>query len=519
MQSGPPASRPPSNHRLDDRRGQTLPSLDSRTLPPIHDGHRSGASYSDERIFAGAPNGASQLSSDQDRRPSRPIGMQSILNPTGRDISEGLNRTKKSDHFELPSPAPSSVSRVPSNSMTPSPGSVSLPSITPPSTDAYLPPMGPGSRQNLPSRSTSGFAPNALVKNIASGTIDAKRSPFVVAATDASGVDIPAHSDIPGSSFSGPYGVSGHSAKSPTGLPQGGGALSHGSSERRPSASSVSQPPGSLSNSPSTSYSSYSQFARTPPAQQPAAPVSRPSSAFYGPPYPASGAVSTLSQNFGSKEAFTSVSTTTGQGAYRMMTFDTDQGPIQVPVDVQAASKVADEKRKRNATASHRFRQRRKEKERETSQNIAKLEHQVRDVAEEREYYRQERDYFRSLICRNPSQVHLAARPPSPRHLRMAQAGGEDAYGAGEWQLSDDNSRQSRNTRRRTSSYMPPQDIPQAAALPRPQTYNTVGHNHTPSADVTPAGYQSLPTQDSLKRRPFDPPASSNHGASWQGRR
>ena len=60
-----------------------------------------------------------------------------------------------------------------------------------------------------------------------------------------------------------------------------------------------------------------------------------------------------------------------------MMTVEAENGPVEVPINVQAASKVADEKRKRNATASYRFRQRRKERESETSQNISKLEDQI----------------------------------------------------------------------------------------------------------------------------------------------
>ena len=42
--------------------------------------------------------------------------------------------------------------------------------------------------------------------------------------------------------------------------------------------------------------------------------------------------------------------------------------------------------------ASHRFRQRRKEKEEETSDSISKLEAQVREMTEEKEYYQQERE-------------------------------------------------------------------------------------------------------------------------------
>lgn len=60
------------------------------------------------------------------------------------------------------------------------------------------------------------------------------------------------------------------------------------------------------------------------------------------------------------------------------MRLETEQGPIQVPLDIQAASKVANEKRKRNATASQRCRQRRKEEAQEMSIKISELEAQLR---------------------------------------------------------------------------------------------------------------------------------------------
>jgi len=53
-------------------------------------------------------------------------------------------------------------------------------------------------------------------------------------------------------------------------------------------------------------------------------------------------------------------SSTAAQSQYQMMLLETEQGPIQIPIDVQAASKVADQKRVRNANASYCFRQRRK---------------------------------------------------------------------------------------------------------------------------------------------------------------
>lgn len=67
-----------------------------------------------------------------------------------------------------------------------------------------------------------------------------------------------------------------------------------------------------------------------------------------------------------------------GQRQCQMMILETKQDSFQVPLDVQTASKSADQKRKRNATASHRFRLRRKAKEQETSENISNLEAQVR---------------------------------------------------------------------------------------------------------------------------------------------
>ncbi|RMZ75873.1 hypothetical protein DV737_g5081, partial [Chaetothyriales sp. CBS 132003] len=92
-----------------------------------------------------------------------------------------------------------------------------------------------------------------------------------------------------------------------------------------------------------------------------------------------------------------------GQTGYQM-TLETDQGPLIVPVelDLQQASKVADEKRKRNAGASARFRARRKEKEKEASQKISDLQQELREMKQERDFYRNERDFFRdftAVIC------------------------------------------------------------------------------------------------------------------------
>jgi len=73
---------------------------------------------------------------------------------------------------------------------------------------------------------------------------------------------------------------------------------------------------------------------------------------------------------------------------YSMMMMNTESELLYVSVDMQAASKVADEKRKRNVTTSHRFQQRRKEKKREYTKKFSKLEQKIQELEEERDYYR-----------------------------------------------------------------------------------------------------------------------------------
>ena len=106
-----------------------------------------------------------------------------------------------------------------------------------------------------------------------------------------------------------------------------------------------------------------------------------------------------------------------------LLTMATSEGPIEIKVDMRQGSKMADEKRARNAGASARFRQRRKEKEREASSNIEKLQQQTRDlerrvreVEDERDFYRGERNRFRDVVYRTPEVRHLAMQsPPSPQ--------------------------------------------------------------------------------------------------------
>jgi hypothetical protein len=156
--------------------------------------------------------------------------------------------------------------------------------------------------------------------------------------------------------------------------------------------------------------------------------------------------------------------TPSGQSSIQIMTIKSQQGHhVQIPVDVQAASKVADEKRKRNAGASARFRARRKEKEREASMSISRLETQLRDAFEDADFYRIERDYFRSIVFQQPGAERHYTRPSSPRLRRVSVAPSlapSSTTGAGSadspYSAYDDDVRESdRNVRRRTSNYHP----------------------------------------------------------------
>jgi hypothetical protein len=110
----------------------------------------------------------------------------------------------------------------------------------------------------------------------------------------------------------------------------------------------------------------------------------------------------------------------------RMLPISTDLGQMYMPVDVQAGSKGADEKRKRNAGASARFRQRRKQREKESTTSIQKLEQQskelenkLKETEQDRDFYRLERDRFRDALFRNPATRDVAMQaPPSPRLSR-----------------------------------------------------------------------------------------------------
>ena len=440
-----------------------------RTLPPINDVSFAEAPRSVD--FGPSPpqhvpSPSPELQTGARSRPSGPLGMQNLLNPTAQEDNTNTSRRRSADQLDTRPGTNVTTPNLPAPLVSQNQGNNLLPSISQAPASAYpVLPSQNGRRvltPRTPSSGTYGVLPGSM--SVPSGMIDAKASPFMPSRDHVVTWE-PTAPNLPPPCTGHLFAESSHTnpppSRSPSGYPAGT-VSSQGpfKEERRPSGGGLSsQPPASQSNSPSTSYSSYSRFSNTPPAPHATVATSQPSS-FFTQPYSDPNPGSNMSR---SNESYGPVSSSVGQNTYELMTLDTDQGPIQVPVDVQAASKVADEKRKRNATASHRFRQRRKEKERETSNNIAKLEQQIREIAEEREFYRMERDYFRTVACNRPGQAH-APRPPSPRQARPTQASGN-----GHWQGQEENNRNGRNTRRRTSSYTPATGLHQPVNAGPPQ--------------------------------------------------
>lgn len=430
-----PSTSPHSHNSINGPHGHALPPIVS---PPESTGKMS------EPKSAGS-EGMPPFSRPNSTSGEAPSRMQHILNPA-ISADEGSRTTPELGIRQGPLP-PISLSRSGTNERT-------TPAQTP-----YGGPSGPNHRLSAP--------------NLASptGTIDAKKSPFLPSA--ASGPPVSAYP----TPTSQPYGMKSAYPFPPQGLPLPGPPHRRGSD----GMSAV----GSRTGSPTPSYSSYGQpsTAQGSPRSQFSAVTHRGSQALYHAQMQQhSGHVSQPPPNaqqmhhphgqFPPPHHHAMVQPT---GPYRMMTLDTEHGQIQVPVDVQAASKMADEKRRRNAGASARFRQRRKEKEREASTTISRLEDKVRDLADEKDYYRMERDYFRDLVYKHEgARANLVPRMPSPVSERTRQgslassreAGTEGGLspgsgGTAEYRESGDRgSDDGRIVRRRVSGYEPEQRGP-----------------------------------------------------------
>ncbi|PSK50462.1 Regulatory protein cys-3 [Elsinoe australis] len=278
------------------------------------------------------------------------------------------------------------------------------------------------------------------------------------------------------------------------------------------------------SASPSGSYSSYGRDEQTSPkAHDPAGGMQAPSSgmehmSLSRSPNMGAGQSPTFQQEQ-SYSAGMLVTGLGGQSTYQLMTVQTANGTVQVPVDIQAASRLADEKRRRNAGASARFRERRKKKEMEASSTIRKLETQVKHLSEDLDFYRRERDYLANVVMQAPGADRHFPRPASPRLRRessVAASAGDSSDRGYDFVQEQPHSREDgRNVRRRTSSFHgntdsgpPPGLRTPATAVTAPSQYFNPPSQAPPSGSWSRPEYMSNPAaRPEPPRNPFPPPS------------
>ncbi|KAK0914248.1 hypothetical protein LTS16_002336 [Friedmanniomyces endolithicus] len=379
----------------------------------------------------------------------RLAGVSSILNPSHTD-DYGLNRRRKASELESPrGPAPS----LPPLAMSAQPASAA------PLRSAAAPPAAFGGPADRPARrvltprspSLHRAASLSQLKPM-SGTISAQQMPFPGSPQHRT------YSIAPGTSGTPPMPTPPAANRNIYGIPSGPTPSSEAA--RRAGLSGTRETrTTSGSASPSTSYSSYSPAGQTSPATR-YMPVT-------------TGGMS-YSSGVGSAPVGIPISSSGGQNTYQMMTLETTAGTVQLPVDVQAASRVADEKRARNAGASARFRARRKEKEKEASVTIGKLDQQVKELGEDADYYRHERDYLSGALLQTAGGERHFPRPPSPRRRRTSASGGSGPSGTGGHEPAARSPEHTRNVRRRTSTIsLPPPPLPQTALPPQGAPFQT----------------------------------------------
>ncbi|USP82346.1 hypothetical protein yc1106_09620 [Curvularia clavata] len=456
--------------------------------------------------------------------------------PSGRNANSiGVLLNPQNDMAQQPHQGPRrSLSRLESSSPVETQHSQSLPSISRPnSVDSVLssredqnaqrlfaPPGRPPMRPSLHDKASKTHTVTTL--NPPTGTIDAHQSPFLTASTRPSDVTTPQHSALP----TPPAAARTHyfPPTAPTPPPTMGGRPDM----HRPGVNFHQ----SGSASPITQYSPYSQSASVASTQY----DSHPAQAHYGPGAITMHDIRQGPPSMDGDRTSMIAMAPSSQSSIQLMTIKSQHGPPrQIPVETQTASKGADEKRRRNAGASARFRARRKEKEREASMSISRLEQSVRDATEDATFYREERDYWRSLALQShPERNH--PRPQSPRLRRVSTdpsrapscttaQGSEASFDGYEEESRDE---EQRNVRRRTNNYNPalgphqidapsaghdahpyaPQACPPATAHPPAQNAQV----HHPSQQQQPQGQPNGLQHPSPERPMYRDPFAAETG-------
>ncbi len=438
----------------------------------------------------------------------------SLLNPSPSD-ADSTNRRRKASHLDsllsAAQPLPPTFTRSEAHRASPTTVVSAAPNVAS---------IEQPQRRILTPRSPALQRAASLGQlNQSTGTINARQTPF------------------PSSPRSRTYGIqpgTGGAPSLPTPPPITGGGYGFPGPEQSAQSShrgSAEYRGQSSSASPSTSYSSYSQAGQVSPTTQYASISSGTGPTGYtGSSDPSYGGIrqaSMMDNPMGSDRQGPfgiPISSSGSQNVYQMMSLETTAGTVQLPVDVQGASHVADEKRRRNAGASARFRQRRKEKERESTTAIGKLEQHVKDFGEDADFYRRERDLLVGILRHVPGAERHFPRPPSPRRRRSSNVStmslpGPTGIGTAAFPMAQEPMMQSRgdgrNVRRRTStmSLPPPPLSQQYPGTPMQPSYRhqpfggPLGPAPPPAPQRSSYGAPPPPTQNCQLLPPSESPA------------
>lgn len=462
MSQRPPASRPasrsPSNVQnialppveVRDETQQGGQQVGGQQQEQQHEGRGHSHNFPSSHS---ARTQASTLGEDWRSGPLRDLGVHSILNPTVSQGTPSSSRRVSIGNTESPLSVAGPASQLGTSPIIGTP--LTFPSHeilagTPPTQEAPRATSPHGRGTPVPRRI---LTPRSLAARIGRGgqppgTIDAQRSPFLPpqsrtytaepgssAASEVPPMPTSQERSQPQYGFSGPVQTPDRRTISmPIMQAPGPPQLSSQSASPIVSTSSANVhssqtspgpfpfPGGGPAPGSSTPYYPGSTFAPQPVnhgggALQYQAPPSSTQGPYSRTPSVSAG--SAVGSVGGARQASAS-------DPIQVLTINTSQGSYRVPVEVHQASRLADEKRARNAGASARFRQRRKEKEREASTTIEKMQHQTRDlerrireVEQERDFYRNERDRIRDVLNRAPEMRNMAMQgPPSPQTLR-----------------------------------------------------------------------------------------------------
>ncbi|TID13435.1 hypothetical protein E2P81_ATG11658 [Venturia nashicola] len=371
---------------------------------------------------------------EEERKASRSLGVHSILNPTHGEELDVRHRRRsfaqmEEDFKKNPSITNAMLGRTQNGEVMHEATSPPLAAASQRAPRRILTPISPRIQGHRAVRYGQGRQPT--------GTINAQETPFLsptarYQSQEASPAPQPSaaqsHSNQPQTQQSPQHSQSGHASQqtSPFLMPAAPAYIPPiVAPPCRPSVSIVHS--ARASPTPSN-YSSFSQqngvmSGKSSPSPHNYRAVSGPTppGSYQPSPSPVHGPSSNVPPVHldGDQQQAYSAMISSGQN-YQVLTIDTTRGHMQMPVEVQTASRMSDEKRKKNAGASARFRQRRKEKEKDASIRISNLEQELAWAQEDSRFYKQERDVISDLVLRSFPQYksYIDDRPASPIHSR-----------------------------------------------------------------------------------------------------